>query len=72
MLQQKPEMVIIGTGEKQQFPNSVIQQFFATNQLGVEIMDTGAACRTFNILLAENRQVAAILILSNSQENHHG
>ena len=63
LFKQKPELVILGTGQQQEFPSPVILQYFAERQVGVEVMTTGAACRTFNILLAEGRQVVAGLIL---------
>ena len=64
ILEQQPEIVLIGTGAVQKIVNSSIQNYFAQHNLGIEIMSTGAACRTFNILISENRQVAAILIIS--------
>lgn len=70
VMQQQPEIVILGCGEKQQLPNSTILQFFAEHQTGIEIMNTGAACRTFNILQAENRRVVAILIIPHQENNH--
>ncbi len=60
------EFVILGTGEQQHWPASSIRQAFAAQGLGLEVMDTGAAVRTFNVLLAENRRVAAALIAVNN------
>ena len=55
----KPEIIILGTGLKQIFPPSEILRRLAKEQIGYEIMDTQAACRTFNILMAEDRTVVA-------------
>lgn len=53
------EIILLGTGEKQQFPNSEVLKQLAKMQIGFEIMDTQAACRTFNIIMAEGRNVVA-------------
>jgi len=58
-----PEIIILGTGLKQIFPPAEILRRFAKEQIGYEIMDTQAACRTFNILMAEDRTVVAGLFL---------
>ncbi len=55
----KPEVIIIGTGAKQIFPNHEILKYLVQNRIGYEIMDTQAACRTFNIIMAEGRTVVA-------------
>lgn len=55
----KPEIIILGTGLKQRFPPPEILRRLAKEQIGYEIMDTQAACRTFNILMAEDRTVVA-------------
>lgn len=60
----KPDVILLGTGEKQIFPDLKILGFFADKGFGVEVMNTGALCRTFNILVAEDRQVVAAVILS--------
>lgn len=54
--------LLLGTGLAQVFPDLEIRSAFAAAGLGLEPMDTGAACRTYNILLAEHREVAAALI----------
>lgn len=64
VLELKPDVVLLGTGDKQVFPALEILGHFAEFNLGVEIMDTGALCRTFNILIAEDRQVVAAIIQS--------
>lgn len=59
----KPELVIIGTGNKLIFPAVAVYAELIKQGVGVEIMDTGAACRTYNILTSEGRHVVAGLIL---------
>jgi len=57
----RPDIVLLGTGAKQTFPNSAIRQAFAARKVGLEVMDLGGACRTYNILAQEERRVAAAL-----------
>ncbi len=54
--------LILGTGLAQIFPEPELRRAFADAGLGVEAMDTGAACRTYNILLSEERVFAAALL----------
>jgi uncharacterized protein len=54
--------VLFGTGRVPAFPSQAVRDGFKAAGIGLEIMDTGAAARTYNILLAENRPVAAALI----------
>jgi uncharacterized protein len=63
LLEHSPEMVLLGTGDRQRFPHPRLLQRLTAGRVGVEVMDTRAACRTFNILVAEDRRVAAALIL---------
>lgn len=56
-----PDVVLMGTGAKQTFPAREIRQAFAARRIGLEVMDLGAACRTYNILVQEERRVAAVL-----------
>ncbi len=58
-----PELVVLGTGDRQQFPRPAVTAPLIARGIGVEVMDTAAACRTYNILHGENRRVAAALIL---------
>jgi uncharacterized protein len=60
----QPELVILGTGMRQQFPAAVIRSAFLARKIGFEVMDLGAACRTFNVLLGEDRRVVAALLLN--------
>jgi uncharacterized protein len=57
----QPEVVLLGTGMTQRFAPPEIRAAFAQHQIGLETMDLGAACRTFNILVQEDRRVAAVL-----------
>jgi uncharacterized protein len=59
---EKLDFLLLGTGERQLFPSPAIRQAFEDAGLGLEVMSTGAAARTFNVLLAEGRRVAAALI----------
>ena len=59
----RPELVLLGTGARQKFAPAAIRAAFAARAVGVESMDLGAACRTFNILVQEERRVAAALFL---------
>lgn len=63
MLQQKPqpELIVVGTGSKQQFLPPKLQMLIAKERIGLEVMATPAACRTFNILMSEDRKVWGIL-----------
>ena len=61
VLELKPEIVILGTGERQRFPASHLTRVLAEASVGFEVMDTKAACRTYNILVAEGRQVVAAI-----------
>ena len=56
------EMVLLGTGPGQVMPGIELRQAFAATGIGLEAMDTGAACRTYNVLLAEGRPVGAALL----------
>jgi uncharacterized protein len=59
-----PDVVLLGTGEKQIFPEPKIFALFSEKGIGLEVMNTGALCRTFNILVAEDRDVVAVIIQS--------
>ncbi|MEW5942578.1 MAG: Mth938-like domain-containing protein [Pseudomonadota bacterium] len=58
-----PELVLLGTGPTLRFPSPALSQALARANIGLEAMDTPAACRTYNILMAEGRKVAAALII---------
>lgn len=57
------EVLLIGTGPTQIFPALDIRKFFSSKRCPVEYMDTQAACRTYNILIGEGRQVIAAILL---------
>lgn len=57
-----PEFLLLGTGRTQIFPGTDVRRAFLGARIGLDVMDTGAACRTYNILLAEKRSVAAALV----------
>ena len=59
----QPEVVILGTGTFQKFPSPQLLAPLIAATIGVEVMDTPAACRTYNILAAEQRNVAAALLI---------
>ncbi|MEP7330301.1 MAG: Mth938-like domain-containing protein [Betaproteobacteria bacterium] len=61
--QYDPEIVLLGTGARQVFPPPALVRSLTEARIGFEPMDTRAACRTFNILMAEGRRVVAALIL---------
>ncbi|MCG8487494.1 MAG: Mth938-like domain-containing protein [Chromatiales bacterium] len=58
-----PEIVVLGTGSKQHFPDQQMIRPLLEHQIGLEVMATDAACRTYNILMSEGRRVAAALIM---------
>jgi uncharacterized protein len=56
------DILLIGTGQRTAFINPALRKALKDRRLAVDSMDTGAACRTYNVLLMEERRVAAILI----------
>lgn len=63
----QPEVILIGTGPKLQFPHPQCYASLLNQGIGVEFMDSGAACRTYNILLGEERRVIAGIILPEAE-----
>jgi len=59
----KPELILIGTGRRQRFPKPELLKALIFAKIGFEIMDSQAACRTYNILVGEGRQVLLALIV---------
>jgi uncharacterized protein len=57
-----PEIVLLGTGARLRFPHPRLTAPLARARIGLEVMDVQAACRTYNILMAEARVVAAALV----------
>jgi len=62
LLDLDPEVIVLGTGAVQVFPDPSLYRVLAARRVGIEVMDTGAACRTYNILMAEGRRVVAGLL----------
>jgi uncharacterized protein len=60
------EVILLGTGEKLRFPKPEVMRPIIDARIGFEVMDVQAAARTYNILLAEGRRVAAALLLGAS------
>jgi uncharacterized protein len=60
-----PDVVILGTGARQRFVHPRLTAMLTARRVGVECMDNKAACRTYNILMAEGRKVALALISEN-------
>jgi uncharacterized protein len=58
-----PSLVLLGTGQRQHFPASALLRPLIEAGIVVEVMDSGSACRTFNLLAGEGRAVAAALLL---------
>jgi uncharacterized protein len=57
-----PEILILGTGARIEFPDASLFSALAERNIGLEVMDTAAACRTYNVLVAELRPVVAAII----------
>ncbi len=57
-----PEVLLLGTGARQIFPPLTFSTRYLKAGIGFETMDTGAACRTYNVLVAEQRRVVAMLL----------
>ncbi len=66
LLDPQPEVVLLGAGDRPQFPSAAIQQLFLRHGVGLECMTLVAAARTFNVLMSENRRALAGLILPGS------
>lgn len=62
LLRLKPELVLLGTGSRQRFPHPRLTRPLADARIGIEVMNTAAACRTYNILMSEGRRVVAAFL----------
>ncbi len=62
LLALEPELVLLGTGAAQRFPHPRLTAALTNARIGLEVMDTGAACRTYNILVAEGRRALAAVL----------
>jgi len=60
------EILILGTGARLRFPRPALTRAIHAAGIGLEVMDTHAACRTYNILLSEDRRVGAALLIGPS------
>jgi uncharacterized protein len=67
VLSARPEIVLLGTGRNNIFPPRELTFAFARKGIGLEVMDTAAAARTFNVLANEGRRVAAVLYLDDGR-----
>jgi uncharacterized protein len=59
----EPEILVIGTGRSLVFPDARIMAGIQQRGIGLEVLDTAAACRTYNVLVSENRKVVAALLM---------
>jgi len=59
----QPEIVVLGSGTRQRFPAPRLLAAILARGIGCEVMDTGAACRTYNVLVSESRRAVAALFL---------
>ena len=63
MLGDEAELLVLGTGKSIIFPPRNVTFAFARRRIGLEVMDTAAAARTFNVLVGDGRRVAAVLYI---------
>ena len=63
-----PEIVIFGSGQRLHFVSPALLRPLIDARIGIETMDTGAACRTYNVLAAEKRKVLAALLVGNAPD----
>lgn len=63
LLRSRPQVVLLGTGNRQIFPPAALYAEVLRSGIGVEVMSTASACRTYNIIRGEGRRVAALLLL---------
>lgn len=63
LLALNPELILLGTGERQVFPSAAVMAACLTRGVGIEVMGNAAAARTFNVLAAEGRRVVAGFVL---------
>lgn len=61
--QLSPELVIFGSGNRLRFPPAALMRPLIERRIGMETMDTGAACRTYNVLVSEGRRAVLALLL---------
>ncbi len=66
LFEKQPEIVVLSTGVRQTFPRAALRAEFAARKIGLEVMEVGAACRTFNVLVGEERRVLAAILIGSS------
>lgn len=64
IIEWQPEIILLGTGKESGFQNYELLSYLAAKNIGLEIMNTGAACRSYNLLIDEGRNVVACLFLN--------
>ena len=64
IIEWQPEIILLGTGKESGFQNYELLSSLASKNIGLEIMNTGAACRSYNLLIDEGRNVVACLFLN--------
>jgi uncharacterized protein len=64
VLELQPDVVLLGTGARAQFPPPSLQAEFLRRGVGIEVMDNAAAARTFNVLIGEGRNAVAVFLLA--------
>ena len=67
LAEMKPELVVFGSGSRIRFPKPALTRALIEARIGIETMDSPAACRTYNVLLAEGRSVVAALLFEAPQ-----
>ena len=72
LAQLRPELVVFGSGERLRFPRPALLRSLIEARIGVETMDTAAACRTYNILAGEGRRVVAALLIEPGAPDANG
>ncbi|MEN9450916.1 MAG: hypothetical protein RJA83_1534 [Pseudomonadota bacterium] len=60
----RPSIVLLGSGEDLAFPDAALLNVFYQQKIGIEVMNNGAACRTYTVLMSEGRNVAAALLIN--------
>ena len=63
LFERQPEVVVLSTGATQKFPRAALRAEFAARRIGLEVREIGAACRTYNVLVSEERKVLAAVLL---------
>lgn len=63
LIELRPEIVLFGSGATLRWPDQRLTVALQSRRIGIEVMDTAAACRTYNILMADERNVAAALLM---------